>query len=465
MIIRAVTAGVLFSILLGCASSKLTIRVDLYNADPQTVASPFNVPGLREALLTVEDGAKQIVYDRTELGKRALNAYRALTATAATITKTEVQADLFGGYFDCYTKRLQEESTRLSEEARRVETLLKAFEEETPGSLPPIDLQTSLQTFLLIVDHLSGPLNTAFENAFLSQWSAIVRSSSLENLARMNPAKPLVEPKAESLDRLQKELGHLLDAMVEMQTVQAARHRGDLSNRVPLAPAADGNTTYAAALSVLAAAGALLQPDFSLPRTSESAYLLMEEWRGESTTLVDRLQDPGDPVWREISKVENDWRWIPAFADTYSYAEGNSSVVVVRDSPVDFRVQRATNNPTALIQGQLRVTRAVANAAIAIAGANLGVSAKTPGKLGEPPTPPGAETDAAQLAAKRASLTEKAALRQQAIRAFHSNLLHIKEALLAASKNEELQTLQSRLTAVLQAAKASFAPPADPAPK
>ena len=48
-------------------------------------------------------------------------------------------------------------------------------------------------------------------------------------------------------------------------------------------------------------------------------------------------------------------------------------MVVVRDSPIKYRVQDASNNPAALVQAQLGVSRAVADAAIQIAGATTGV--------------------------------------------------------------------------------------------
>jgi hypothetical protein len=100
---------------------------------------------------------------------------------------------------------------------------------------------------------------------------------------------------------------------------------------------------------------------------------------------LDREQDPADPLWRILSNSRNNSKWHSAFATNYFFSEGNNSVVIVRDSPIHYRVHSADNNPTALIQGQLRISRAVADAAIQIAGTAAGV--KMPDLLGKPPEP------------------------------------------------------------------------------
>lgn len=88
---------------------------------------------------------------------------------------------------------------------------------------------------------------------------------------------------------------------------------------------------------------------------------------------IDRLQNAGSPIWRIVTDPKNSKKWNKKFSKTYYYAQGNSGVVVVRDTPIKYRVQEATNNPAALVQAQLQVSRAVADAAIQIAGATTGV--------------------------------------------------------------------------------------------
>ena len=71
---------------------------------------------------------------------------------------------------------------------------------------------------------------------------------------------------------------------------------------------------------------------------------------------------------------ENDKNWGTLFARTKFRAEGKSDVIVVRDRPGHYRVQRGVNNPAALIQGQLEISRSVASAATAVLGAISGVN-------------------------------------------------------------------------------------------
>lgn len=88
---------------------------------------------------------------------------------------------------------------------------------------------------------------------------------------------------------------------------------------------------------------------------------------------LDRLQDPADPTWREILDPNNANNWSTLFARTKFRAKGDADVIVVRDRPGHYRVQRGTNNPAALIQGQLEISRSLASATTSIIGAMSGV--------------------------------------------------------------------------------------------
>lgn len=88
---------------------------------------------------------------------------------------------------------------------------------------------------------------------------------------------------------------------------------------------------------------------------------------------LDRLQDAADPAWKEVIDPANKENWVPIFAKTSFYAEGKAEVVVVRDRPGHYRLQRGINNPAALIQGQLEISRSIASATTAVLGAVAGV--------------------------------------------------------------------------------------------
>lgn len=115
-------------------------------------------------------------------------------------------------------------------------------------------------------------------------------------------------------------------------------------------------------------------------------------------TQINRLQDPADPAWRILSKLENQVKWQTYYAETAFCAKGKTDVVFVRDRLGHFRLQRGKNNPAALIQGQFKITRAVASglvdvlAAAAGAAGIPGVSAGVP-KITPTPSKPIDESD------------------------------------------------------------------------
>jgi hypothetical protein len=151
-----------------------------------------------------------------------------------------------------------------------------------------------------------------------------------------------------------------------------------------------------------------------------------------STTLLhsqlDRLQDPADPMWRIVTAPENATRWNTQFSKTHFYSEGNNSVVVVRDSPMSFRVQQGNNNPSALVESQLHISRAVANGAIAIAGAAIGapgLPGLSPSPSNPAPSSPGAapaEPPMDDLAVSKARNDRVAAVRAGALKNLQTNL-------------------------------------------
>ena len=91
--------------------------------------------------------------------------------------------------------------------------------------------------------------------------------------------------------------------------------------------------------------------------------------------LIDRLQDVGDPIWRTVTDPLNEHHWNKKVGKTFVQAQGDTSMVIVRDTPLHFRVHHVENDPTSLIVAQLEVARAVGDAAMTIAGVRMGGSA------------------------------------------------------------------------------------------
>jgi hypothetical protein len=148
----------------------------------------------------------------------------------------------------------------------------------------------------------------------------------------------------------------------------------------------------------------LMAMKYEYARTDESlAHITRVKSLLESQNY--RLEDLADPIWKKVT-TDSERSWKRRFSRTRYKAQGNSSVVIVKDDPATFRVMQGTNNPAALLQGQLQITRAIANVGIKITSAYLGIKptilTDTAAKP-ESDTDPGAEPDADAEAKQSAS--------------------------------------------------------------
>lgn len=83
--------------------------------------------------------------------------------------------------------------------------------------------------------------------------------------------------------------------------------------------------------------------------------------------LYARQEDYGDPIWRTITNSDNtDWKKV--YGKTRFAAKGNSSVIIAKDSPIDFRIKQGENDPKALIKSQLIVSRSLVDLGLSAAG-------------------------------------------------------------------------------------------------
>jgi hypothetical protein len=141
---------------------------------------------------------------------------------------------------------------------------------------------------------------------------------------------------------------------------------------------------------------------------------------------LDRLQIASSPVWRIVTDPKNNKKWNTEFSETYFYAEGNAGVVVVRDSPIKYRMQEASNNPAALVQAQLQVSRAVADAAIQMAGAATGVPlvsvTKEPNNAFQRSDNTNYQQETETMMTKQARLGAKKAVYQRSLESMEANI-------------------------------------------
>ena len=88
---------------------------------------------------------------------------------------------------------------------------------------------------------------------------------------------------------------------------------------------------------------------------------------------IDRIQSLGDPILREITDPNNERNW-ETLQSTEFYAEGNTSVIIVRERPGHYMQKQAVNNPSTLIKSQLNISRSVASGALEVLSAFGGVA-------------------------------------------------------------------------------------------
>ena len=174
--------------------------------------------------------------------------------------------------------------------------------------------------------------------------------------------------------------------------------------------------------------------------------------------LIDRLQDMGDPAWRIVSDPKNECLWNSQFSKTYFRAEGNNSVTIVRDSPTVYRPQYASNDPAALIKGQLQVSRAIASAALSVAGAVSGVPVSSLSSTEDDGATTGvsqAKTDSENFAKRKARVEEMAKQRTATLNSLAIDLRNLLIGLNSekSTKSDNYKTLISRLKSTLSAHK------------
>ena len=116
-----------------------------------------------------------------------------------------------------------------------------------------------------------------------------------------------------------------------------------------------------------------LRNDLPESASSRTALEGLVKSKSNLNDLIDRLQNAGDPVWRTIVNpmFANQWNTIN---EQHFKGDGNTSVVVIRDTPTRFRTAQAKNDPTVLAQNQIAISSAVTEAALNVVGGLSGLS-------------------------------------------------------------------------------------------
>jgi hypothetical protein len=448
------TVLLLVTFVSGCAKNTITLSVDLYGEDVPAaiVPSQQELASYQSNLSTLSAEVDQLVADRKLLARQLYQTNQAIlnfitkAKTGDPNKNADEEAAAAGekmlSEYERVVEAKGEEVKRLIEEASLAVRSLLAMPEEPANQsanlrllkiqqVSQIRVSQRLQDVVSSATELAGPLHTDFEKWLVAQWGNIVTSVSEQNLAEwLTPAraKPLGGEFAKLRNRA-RVLADTIEAVSRRGRTVAARAQRQLielsSQEATDSEAMQRNLRqFAAAATAVPASPGF--PDRGVVALANLSSLFDQ---------VDRLQDPADPAWRIVSAKTNEKKWGLAFTRTYFYAEGKSSTVIVRDTPTSFRVQNGRNNPAALIKGQLEITRAVANAAIAIAGAvsgtpvpSLNVPANAASKTGTS-TAASSTDDPSELSRRKAKVAKEAELRRQAMRHFARALSDIRDEL------------------------------------
>jgi hypothetical protein len=447
------------------------VNLDLYRDDARDVVvflSSTRVGQLSAALADAASDVEVLAADRVALASALTSSYESVVKLLSilgnqpfdprTNQNVVTARQYLAEYQAAVEKQRQETRTRIDAAARALDEYVKKRDSADPATA---SAQTkALQAFADVsraLARMGGSLGTDFEVAFVNQWAVVVRSVASSNLRALTRQGEPAE--LEEVRRKVTQLGEQLEGM---------RARG---RRVPQAVA----RTLSTALKETQLEPARLKSSFDkvAAAMTEVPVSLGLDDRGSaalhdlvvSTTFlfsqIDRVQDPADPVWRIITAPENQGRWNTTFSETYFYSEGNNSVVLVRDTPASFRIQRGNNNPAALIQGQLQISRAIANAAIAVAGAAAGVPVpKLPG-AGGAASPVGADGSSAdaELATKRkTAIDRKAAVHAAALSGLRRQIVALRGELERATNQAAVDEVLGRIRSVLDVYATTLAP-------
>jgi hypothetical protein len=478
LLFRTLFLAVVSLLVWGCASSRLELELAIYNGDPLQVdiLTKEDIDQVRQNMTTMPETIDTIARLRARLAQEMFDVYdsglyisskaRDQNYSSQQHTKDMSILNNYLGEFKTYLGKTQQlcldnfqstmgwlkkygdllpetiaedQTSPTTQEVLRRRKVLNAARQSI------VDLQKSMSD-------LAGPSGTKFETTLQDRWLQIVNritSKQVRDLA----AKGKNSQALQELDER---------ARKALNTLGEAKKRGlDVNQNL--------QTTLKAVIELNPPEKKAENIEVSLP--NRQTVELLGDTVGKMkkfdlfSSQVERLQDPSDAVWKIVTDPINSQNWNVEFSRTYYRAEGKTSVVIVRDSPMEFRVQQSHNNPAALVQAQLQISRAVADAAITVIGATTGVNLSAIPKPGDSsPNVEDAQARAGEELARRkakvARLTEQRGL---AIKMLSANLRSLREQLGPLKTNNSkdkitIEKLLNNLVATLKADAAFFDP-------
>ena len=373
----------------GCASSKLELELSIYKEDPtyKGVITNADLKPAEEYLADIKKNVKSIAKIQKTLADDLYNAFavywledgRAIAQKKRITFDRTIQArhmsalSILDQQREAYKAKLDLLAIDVEQYLVLAQKATARLKEVLPENASKIDFSSNDHAARVKENRLKQELNLALgdvDRSFKSlvsmknepyQKSLEQRWEKLAQRAASDQFKSQLVDQA-SFDKINNKIKMVANNILNT-TNTALKINGQLEKQLKYAVKQGSLETMTSAL----AENPMV---YELSAEEESKRLQAFDMLNSQ---LERLQNPGSPVWRIVTDPENAKKWNTEFSRTYFYAEGNSGVVVVRDSPMDYRVQEGANNPAALVQAQLQVSRAVADAAIQIAGASTGV--------------------------------------------------------------------------------------------
>ncbi|MBB6521498.1 hypothetical protein [Pseudoteredinibacter isoporae] len=257
------------------------------------------------------------------------------------------------------------------------------------------------------------------------------------------------------MQALMKQLGKRINQSLEAIKQQLAASGLSVPSR--LRHTATAPSTALGSSLALANELEALRNDLPVSSSSQTALHNLVTGTARFTEQLDRLRDAGDPIWRTVTDPANERHWQKQGVKTAFYAEGDASVVVVRDDPMHYRVVKASNNPATLINNQLLISKVLLNSSIDLFAGISGLpsNASKQNATAEQGEPEPDEQPPTLEATSLASLEAQRAQRRTALKTLAAQLRFLKERLSQIEEGDakDLKPIRLRLESVLKAYK------------
>jgi hypothetical protein len=385
------TALTLLFILAGCASASLEVQSDIYKETPlaEKERQEDRLVDVAANIAKMKAFAPAIAEARKELAQQVIDIYAAFLVIVAANEGLENPVKIASDERIRLAEPLPEfddaldqavEKVSLDADAAQValgDYLAVLFDPIATGQVHREQIFQARTNYTVKADALKASFDLSLKSGGDTTYASVV--SFLKDWVPVS----LSQVDSDQADLLAQQLTEASNTAAELVALGVATAKMLPTDLANAAASAQGrsvqglqNTVPAAVreLTTLVIDGGEAPPPDILIRDIAAAQTFYN-------SQIDRLQDPADPAWLEVIDPENEPNWVPFFARTKFRAEGNAEVIVVRDRPGHYRVQRGINNPAALIQGQLEISRSIASGVTAILGAVSGVQVPV---LGQP---------------------------------------------------------------------------------